>query len=80
LFAVRSKPNPNLPDDEKSRQAVDALATVAKTRAQRYADAFKHDIPGAKIVFVERAPHSLFLTNPAEVRQLIDSFVVGLPH
>jgi pimeloyl-ACP methyl ester carboxylesterase len=80
LFAVRSEPNPNLPDDEKSRQAVDALVMVAKTRAQRRADAFKHDIPGARIVFVERAPHHLFLSNPAEVRRLIDSFVMGLPN
>jgi non-heme chloroperoxidase len=80
LFAVRSKPSPNLPDDEKSRKAIDAFETVAKTRAQRRADALKHDIPGAKIVFVERAPHQVFLSNSAEVRQLIDSFVAGLPN
>jgi pimeloyl-ACP methyl ester carboxylesterase len=80
LFSVRSKPNPDLPGDEKSRQAVDALMTVAKTRAQRRADAFRRDMPDAKIVFVERSVHHVFLSNPDEVGQLIDSFVVGLPN
>jgi non-heme chloroperoxidase len=79
LFAVGSMTNPNLPDDEKSRREIDALVTIAKARATRRAEAFRHGTPNAKIVFVERTPHHLFLAKPDEVRQEIESFAAALP-
>jgi non-heme chloroperoxidase len=79
LFAVQSMVNPNLPDDEKSRMAIEALVTIAKARATRRAEAFRHGTPDASTVFVERTSHYIFLTKADEVLRQIESFVAGLP-
>lgn len=78
LFAVDSRTNPNLPDNERSRTAQSSLKTIAQARAQRRANAFSHDMPGAKIVFIESAPHHMFLSHPEEVVRQITLFAEGL--
>jgi len=78
VFAVDSRFNPRLVDDERSRHSIEALETIAKALAQRRADAFKRDVPDARIVLVEGVPHHLFLARPDEIQRLIESFMAGL--
>ena len=78
VFAVDNRVNPDLVDDERSRHSIEALETIAKARTQRRADAFKRDVPDARIVLVGQVPHHLFLAKPDDIQRLIESFMVGL--
>ena len=79
LFAIRSVTRSPPPDDEESRAAADAYVKIATARAERRASAFKHDMPGARIVFMKRAPHFIFLSNQADVLREILAFGMQLP-
>lgn len=78
IFAVQSRTRGDLPDDDNSRQAIAAFVKIATARAERRANAFKHDVPKAKIVFIKRASHQVFLSNEAEVLAAIISFASEL--
>ena len=79
IFAVQDKARADLPDDDDSRRAVAAYVNIATARAERRADALKHDMPSAKIVFIEQAAHHVFLSNEAQVLAAIRPFARKLP-
>jgi non-heme chloroperoxidase len=78
IFVVQSRTRVDLPNDEASRKAVTDYVKIATARADRRANGFKHDMPSAKIVFIDRAPHHVFLSNEADVLREIRSFIGDL--
>ena len=79
IFAVIDDPGAARMDDPKERANAEAYQWFQRERTKRQVALFRRDIPGARVVTIERADHYVYLSNESEVLKELTAFIDQLP-